>query len=196
MERSKFLLFLVVGLNTAAFAQVGASGWCASERIRCFLPAHDNLGSRSSSGTPVTHPQRVTMSVRASHGGVLAHQWIELDTGGGRITIGYGPASMPFIDAGQISVWNQDGTVERSGLHLLPTHFNYAKPPGAGKIVGEPMELTLAQVNTVLQKESHRKLIFPYVPIFHDCHTFVCTVKAIADGKSTLPCYLLFKGYW
>ena len=44
--------------------------------------------------------------------------------------------------------------------------------------------------------ESRRKLIFPYIPIFHDCHTFVCTVKATADGKSTIPCYLLFKGYW
>jgi hypothetical protein len=76
------------------------------------------------------------------------------------------------------------------------THFNYAKPPEAGQIVGEPVQLTVAQANTVLQKESRRKLIFPYIPIFHDCHTFVCTVKATADGKSTIPCYLLFKGYW
>jgi hypothetical protein len=138
----------------------------------------------------------VTMSVRASHGGVLAHQWIELETERGKVTIGYGPASIPFIDAGQISVWDQNGTVERSGLHLLPTHFNYAKPPGAGKIVGTPILLTPAQSNAILRKESHRKLIFPYIPIFHDCHTFVCSVKATANGKSSLPCYLIFKGYW
>jgi hypothetical protein len=46
------------------------------------------------------------------------------------------------------------------------THFNYAKPPEAGQVVGEPVQLTVAQANTVLQKESRRKLIFPYIPSF------------------------------
>ena len=136
------------------------------------------------------------MKVRASHGGLLAHHWIELQTVRGVVTIGYGPASLPFLDAGQISVWNENGDIERSGLRLLPTNFNYAKPPGAGEVIGTPMELTVAQSDAILRKESHRKAIFPYIPIFHDCRTFVCTVKATADGKSTLPCYLLFKGYW
>jgi hypothetical protein len=40
------------------------------------------------------------------------------------------------------------------------------------------------------------KFIFPYIPIFHDCRTFVCAVQSSVRGKSTLPCYLLFKGYW
>ncbi len=44
--------------------------------------------------------------------------------------------------------------------------------------------------------QRHRKFIFPYIPIFHDCRTFVCAVQSSARGKSTLPCYLLFKGYW
>lgn len=56
--------------------------------------------------------------------------------------------------------------------------------------------MTLANADAVLRKESRRKLIFPYIPLFHDCHTFVCTVKATAAGKSTVPCYLLLKGYW
>jgi hypothetical protein len=189
------LVFLTI-LQAAARAQPAGGSLCATERIHCFLPGEDRLNASGAPGIPITRPGTVTMSVRASHGGLFAHQWIELDTDRGKVTIGYGPASMPFIDAGQISVWNQDGTVQRSGLHLLPTDFNYAKPPGAGQVVGTSIQLTPAQSNTILQKESHRKLIFPYIPIFHDCHTFVCTVKATADGKSSLPCYLLFKGYW
>ena len=35
-----------------------------------------------------------------------------------------------------------------------------------------------------------------YVPIFHDCRTFACSVQAAAEGYSSLACYLLFKGYW
>jgi len=150
----------------------------------------------SAPAEPVSLPRGMTMKVRASHGGLLAHHWIELQTVRGVVTIGYGPASLPFLDAGQISVWNENGDIERSGLRLLPTNFNYAKPPGAGEVIGTPMELTVAQSDAILRKESHRKAIFPYIPIFHDCRTFVCTVKATADGKSTLPCYLLFKGYW
>lgn len=145
---------------------------------------------------PISLRRLVKMNVRASHGGVLAHHWLELETSKGLVTIGYGPASLPFLDAGQISIWHQDGQVERSGLRLLPTNFTYAKPPGAGEIVGAPVELTQAEADAVVRRESHRKAIFPYIPIFHDCRTFVCTVKANAAGKSTLPCYLLFKGYW
>ena len=151
---------------------------------------------RPASAEPVVLPRVVKMNVRASHGGLLAHHWLELETSNGLVTIGYGPASLPFIDAGQVSIWSEDGQIERSGLRLLPTNFNYAKPPGEGKIVGKPVELTMAQSDAIVRKESHRKGIFPYIPIFHDCRTFVCTVKATAADKSTLPCYLLFKGYW
>jgi hypothetical protein len=190
------LVFCCVSLCVAASAKPVGASVCATERIHCFLPDDESLAIASGGAEPVARPSLVTMSIRASHGGVLAHQWVELDTARGRVTIGYGPASIPFIDAGQISVWNQDGSIERSGFHLLPTRFNYAKPPGAGRVLGAPIHLTRAQADAVLQKESRRKLIFPYIPIFHDCHTFVCTVKATADGKSTLPCYVLFKGYW
>lgn len=186
------LLFALCSLTRLFGAQPSA---CSKIFVHCFALDVENPLS-SVTPEPVTLPPAAIMQVRASHGGVLAHHWIELQTAKGAVTIGYGPASIPFIDAGQISVWNQDGSIERSGLHLLPTRFNYAKPPGAGKVMGNSLELTAAQADTVLRKESHRKLIFPYIPIFHDCRTFVCTVKATAAGKSTLPCYLLFKGYW
>jgi len=58
------------------------------------------------------------------------------------------------------------------------------------------LSLTIAQADALVEKQRHRKFIGPYVPIFHDCHTWVCTVEASVNGKSTLPCYLLFKGYW
>ncbi len=189
------LLVCLVGMYTPSLAQPGDS-LCATERVRCFLPTEDSGVVLGTAAEPVTRPLTATMTVRALHGGILAHQWVELLTERGTVTIGYGPASLPFIDAGQISVWDQSGNVERSGLRLIPTGFNYAKPPGAGHIVGKSIELTPAQSDAVLRKESHRKAIFPYIPLFHDCHTFVCTVKATASGKSTLPCYLLFKGYW
>jgi hypothetical protein len=196
MKRWSLLVLFLAGLQAADAAQPKKETPCGSALIHCFLPDYGSLAVAAGASPTVSRPRMVTMNIRASHGGVLAHQWVELTTSRGIVTIGYGPASIPFIDAGQISVWNQDGHIERNGLHLLPTHFNYAKPPGAGQVIGQPVALTLAQSDAVLRKENHRKLIFPYIPIFHDCHTFVCTVKATADGKSGRPCYLLFKGYW
>jgi hypothetical protein len=189
------LLFCTMSVAASA-AQRQASGPCSGERIHCFVLGETAPSSPGAVPVTFARTQLVPMNARALHGGVLAHQWVELQTSRGTVTVGYGPASIPFIDAGQISVWDQDGHIERSGLHLFPTRFNYAKPPGAGKIVGQPILLTVAGSDAVLRKETHRKLIFPYIPLFHDCHTFVCTVKATASGKSTVPCYLLFKGYW
>jgi len=193
MKSCAVVLSIVVFLSCSAFAQ--RPGPCSSARIHCFAIDVERPPAFAPA-EPVSLPRVVKMNVRASHGGVLAHHWLELETSRGMVTIGYGPASLPFIDAGQISIWGEDGHVERSGLRLLPTNFNYAKPPGEGEIVGEPVELTIAQSDAIVRKESHRKAIFPYIPIFHDCRMFVCTVKATAAGKSTLPCYLLFKGYW
>lgn len=192
---STILLFLLTSLAGNASAQLARDEPCSDSRVRCFAVEVDSLPN-ASVPLGVSAPRVAVMNVRASHGGFLAHQWVEVQTSRGTVTIGYGPASIPFIDAGQISVWDEDGRRQRSGLHLFPTRFDYAKPPGAGKIVGEPIELSPASFDAVLRKESHRKLIFPYIPLFHDCHTFVCTVKATASGRSTLPCYLLFKGYW
>ena len=137
------------------------------------------------------------MYVRTLHGGPFAHHWIELESSRGPVTVGFGPATLPFIDAGQISIWYAHGKVERRGaIRLISTGFNYAKPPGTGHPIGEPIHLTIAQADALIEKERHRKFIFPYIPIFHDCRTFVCAVQSSVRGKSTLPCYLLFKGYW
>jgi hypothetical protein len=191
-----WIVLLLVSLGSSLVMAQPATSPCINQLIRCFALDEDTLMKTGPLSPSVAMSRPVVMEIRASHGGVLAHHWVELKTSDGIITIGYGPASMPFIDAGQISIWDEFGNEESSGLHILPTHFNYAKPPGVGRVVGTPIELTQAQADAVLKKESHRKAIFPYIPIFHDCRTFVCTVKATADGKSTLPCYLLFKGYW
>lgn len=143
-------------------------------------------------------PSRVVnMYVRTLHGGPLAHHWMEVESSSGPVTIGFGPATLPFIDAGQISIWFADGKVERRGaIRLISTGFNYAKPPDVGYPIGQPIRLTIAQADALVEKERHRKFIFPYIPIFHDCRTFVCAVQSSVRGKSALPCYLLFKGYW
>ncbi len=138
----------------------------------------------------------VTLTLRASHGGPFAHQWIELDGPGEAMTIGFGPASIPFIDAGKMSMLDGEGKFEKmTGLHLFFHRFNYAKAPGSGRIIGEPIRLTPEQAEQVVEKLRHR-FIAPYVPMFHDCRTFVCALRASVQGKSSLPCYLLFKGYW
>ncbi len=167
----------------------------------CFLPgdALPTTPADTSESMPVMRsPSRVVnMYVRTLHAGPLAHHWIEIQSSTGPVTVGFGPATLPFIDAGQISIWYAHGKVERRGaIRLISTGFNYAKPPGVGYAVGQPISLTVAQADTLIAKERHRKFIFPYIPIFHDCRTFVCAVQSSVRGKSTLPCYLLFKGYW
>jgi len=139
----------------------------------------------------------VTMTVRESHPGPFAHHWIELQSSEGPVTIHFGPATIPFIDLGQISVLDSHGDLEtRPKFHLLAEHYDYAKAPGSGRMVGHPISLTLAQSDGLIQKERHRKFAGLYIPILHDCRTFVCAIKASVQGKSTLPCYLLLKGYW
>jgi hypothetical protein len=140
---------------------------------------------------------------RTEHGGPFAHHWLELETSAGRITIGFGPATLPFIDAGQVSLQDQYGNVERiSGMHPLPwlamppINYHYARAPGVGHPIGKPVPLNLGQSDALVRKLQHLKFVSPYVPIFHDCRTFACTVQASAQHRSTLPCYLLFKGYW
>jgi hypothetical protein len=139
----------------------------------------------------------VNLYIRASHGGPFAHHWVEVESSRGDVTIGYGPATFPFIDLGQISVRDTQGNVEKmSRIHLFSWHYNYAKVPGSGRVVGQPIPLTVAQSDALIEKQRHRRFIPPYIPIFHDCRTFVCTIQATMRGKSTLPCYFLFKGYW
>jgi hypothetical protein len=145
----------------------------------------------------------VMLELRADHGGPLGHQWLELESRGGGMTIGFGPATLPFIDSGQISLQDRHGNIKWiSGMHPLPwlalppVKYHYARSPGEGRAVGKPISLTVAQADALIGRLQHLKFVGPYIPIFHDCHTFTCAVLTSAQGHSTLPCYLLFKGQW
>ena len=172
----------------------------------CFLPDDaPRAESPASEFEFVTEdPARaVTLELRALHGGPFAHHWLQVESSIGAVTLGFGPATVPFIDAGQISLQDRFGNIERiSGMHpvpvlgLPPLSYRYAKTPGAGRPLGKPIPLTLAQADVLIQKIRHHKFVGPYIPIFHDCRTFACSVQAAAQGRSSLPCYLLFKGYW
>ena len=143
------------------------------------------------------------LEVRAIHRGPLAHHWVELESPEEQITIGFGPATLPFIDSGEVAVHDRFGNTKWiSGMHPLPwlafppIKYQYAKRPGEGRIIGRPIPLTLPQAEALTRKWQHMKFVGPYIPIFHDCRTFTCAVQASALGRSTVPCYLLFKGYW
>ena len=139
----------------------------------------------------------VVLQVRAASGGFLAHRWIQLGMSSDAVTISYGPANLPFLDAGQIVVRDGSGHVERvSRWHLLPGSFTGSPLPGAGHAIGSAILISAAQARRLLRREQRHRFVAPYIPFFHDCHTFVCAALATAKGQSTLPCYLFFKGHW
>jgi hypothetical protein len=204
---AKLLHRLIAPFRSNAFLQDRATP-CSLGFADCFLPDTSSPPSRSlekPEPPPVIEdPNRVvSLLLRASYGGPFAHHWLEVESSRGRVALGFGPATLPFIDAGQVSLQDTYGNVERiSGMHPLlvlglpPLNYRYAKAPGSGHAIGKPIPLTVAQADTLVQKMRHRKFVGPYIPIFHDCRTFVCSVQANAQGRSSLPCYLLFKGYW
>jgi hypothetical protein len=188
--------------------RVDSSRPCGLGFATCFLPsdapqpvvAHSAFEPVAS----VDDPSRlVTLELRTQHSGPFCHHWLQTQSSHGEVTMGYGPATIPFIDAGQISLQDKYGNIERiSGMHpipmmgLPPLSYRYAKAPDSGHRIGKPIQLTLAQSDALIQKERAQKFVGPYVPIFHDCRTYTCKVQAAALGRSSLPCYLLFKGYW
>jgi len=145
----------------------------------------------------------ITLELRTDHDGPLAHHWLELEGPEGGMTVGFGPATLPFIDSGQVSLQDRFGNIKRiSGMHPLPwlalppINYHYARSPGDGRMVGKPILLTADQSEMLTRRLRHMRFVGPYIPIFHDCRTFTCALQASAQGRSTLPCYLLFKGYW
>jgi hypothetical protein len=181
---------------------------CGLGFATCFLPpdsAHPDVArSAFDQMATIQDPSRVvTLQLRTQHAGPFCHHWLQTETSIGAVTLGYGPATVPFIDAGQISLQDGHGNVERiSGMHpipiigLPPLNYRYAKAPDSGRIIGRPTELTVAQADALIQKERKHRFVGPYIPFFHDCRTYTCTILAAAQGRSSLPCYLLFKGYW
>jgi len=204
--RTKFLQRLAAPFRSNPLLQK-RSAPCNLGFANCILPG----ASQSTNGfseplrdRDIEDPSRVVaLHLRALHGGPFTHHWVEVETSQGKVTLGFGPATLPFIDAGQISLQDNHGNVERiSGMHPLPIlglpplNYRYAKAPGAGHPIGKPISLTIAHADVLVEKIRHPRFIVPYVPIFHDCRTFACVVQARAEGRSSLPCYLLFKGYW
>jgi len=205
--KAKLLHRLVAPLRSNPFLESKATP-CSLGFASCFLPdASPSLPSGTSgllAAPVIANPsQPVTLELRAQHRGPFAHHWLEVESSKGKVTFGFGPATLPFIDAGQISLQDRFGNIERiSGMYPLPIlgppplNYRYAKVPGTGHPIGKPIPLTVAQADTLVERVRHHKFIGPYVPIFHDCRTFACSVQAAAQGRSSLPCYLLFKGYW
>jgi len=203
----KVLRRLIAPFRSHPFLQESAKP-CSLGFVDCFLPgssaAPADAAAKFDPAPVIEEPSRiVTLEMREKHGGPFSHHWLEVESSTGKVTIGFGPATIPFIDAGQISLQDSYGNIERlSGMHpfpplgMPPLGYRYAKAPGYGHVIGKPIPMTVAQADGLIQKESHKKFVGPYIPIFHDCRTFTCSIQAHAAGKSSVPCYLLFKGYW
>jgi hypothetical protein len=202
----KLLHRMVAPFRSNAFLQDRASP-CSLGFANCFLPSPAQpvpTISKPDQPPAIEDPNRITsLELRTSYRGPFAHHWLEFDTSSGKVALGFGPATVPFIDAGQISLQDTYGNVERiSGMHPLlvlglpPLNYRYAKAPGSGHSIGKSIPMTVDQADALLQRMRHRKFVGPYIPFFHDCRTFVCSVQAAEQGRSSLPCYVLFKGYW
>jgi hypothetical protein len=200
----KILERLLVPLRSNPLSQSTVSP-CGLGLSHCFssalaVPSPTEFGFKL---TPEDSHRPVMLELRTDYRGPLAHRWLELESQQEKMTIGFGPATLPFIDSGQVSLQDSYGNTKRiSGMHPLPwlalppINYHYARSPGEGRIIGKPILLTMAQSEVLTHKLLHLKFVGPYVPIFHDCRTFACAVLASAQEHSALPCYLLFKGYW
>jgi hypothetical protein len=139
----------------------------------------------------------VPISFRQGRGGFFAHQWLEVQTSHGEVTLGYGSALLPMIDRGQITVEDARGREEHEFLfRAMPLYLDFGRPPGAGYDIAPTVYVPVARADEIVEQQRHRRFIFPYIPLLHDCRTYVCAMQASIEGKSKLPCYLLFEGYW
>ena len=203
----KILHRLLAPLRSNPF-RVADSRPCGLGFTTCFLPSGSAYAFVAPSAfdrkDTIQDPSRVvSLELRTQHSGPFCHHWLQTETSIGLVTIGYGPATIPFIDAGQISLQDGHGNVERiSGMHpipiigLPPVNYRYAKAPGSGHTIGKSVHLRLAQTDALIEKERKHRFVAPYIPFFNDCRTYTCSVLAAAKRRSSLPCYLLFKGYW
>lgn len=178
-------------LCLSALAQTSFVG---SSRRASFLPL-------DSSATGIAEgPSRgrlVPIAFRTGKGMVFSHEWLEIQTSGGPVTLGFGSALFPLIDRGQLTIEDAGGQVEHEyALHLLPLRLNFERAPGMGKDIGKVLYVPQARADQIVVQQRHRRFLFPYIPLFHDCRTYVCAMQATVEGESKLPCYVFFKGYW
>ena len=183
---------------------------CGLGFVSCLTPAGEpdwhSLGSEFPSLSikdEERDSRKIILYARTDSRGPFSHHWLEMETSIGLVTIGFGPATIPFIDSGQISLQDSNGNIERiSGNHpilpltLPPVNYRYARHPGEGKIFGKPIEISIGQADEIVRKIRSQKFIFAYTTIFNDCRTFVCKTQEQAKGRSGILCHLLLKGYW
>ena len=183
---------LLAGLCLSASAQTAPGGAVRSSGF---------LSGDSSSAVVVTSENAsplVPVELRAGHrAAFFSHRWLQIQTSRGPVTLGFGSALLPFIDRGQVTVQDAQGREEHEyPLHILPFYLDFGRAPGMGREVGKALYISQARADQIVEEQRHRRIIFPYVPLFHDCRTYVCAMQATLEGKSKLPCYLLLKGYW
>lgn len=139
----------------------------------------------------------VPVQVRMAYtGGPFAHKWIQIGHGDNAITFGYGAANFPLVDAGQVVVADRHGVELVSRWHLFRGHITPAEGPDRGHPVGKPVFLTVAHAQKLIWQQRRHRFLMPYIPLFHDCHTYTCEIMASAQGKSVLPCFLFLKNHF
>lgn len=202
-------MFTPMSARTAAFARNWLRVWllaslCLSglaqsrseERPgRAYFLPHGSPGAVIS--TQQNQAGLVPISFRSGKGMLFSHQWLEIQTSTGPVTLGFGSALLPFIDRGQVTIQDAYGQVEHEyALSVLPFYLNFGRPPGMGQDIAKVIYVPVSRADQIVEQQRHRRFIFPYVPLFHDCRTYVCAMQATIEGKSKLPCYFLLKGYW
>src|SRR5580704_3362993 len=103
---------------------VDSSRPCGLGFATCFLPSDSSqprkpAASAFAPASFIADPTRVVaLELRTQHRGPFCHHWLQIESSHGQVTLGYGPATVPFIDAGQISLQDGFGNIERiSGMH-------------------------------------------------------------------------------
>jgi hypothetical protein len=110
----KVLKRLLAPCRSHAFLQTAASP-CDIGLATCFAPESLTPSpfklEPKVAGEDLSRP--AMLELHTGRGGPLAHHWLELEGVAGRMTIGFGPATLPFIDAGQVSLQDRYGNIKR-----------------------------------------------------------------------------------
>ena len=87
-------------LAVPANAQRANATPCVNGLANCFFAGDRTAVSpadTSESMPMMRSPSSVVnLYVRTLHGGPLAHHWIEVESSSGPVTVGFGPATLPF----------------------------------------------------------------------------------------------------
>lgn len=138
----------------------------------------------------------VPIAFRGGRGRFFSHRWLEVQTSTGEVTLGFGSALLPFIDRGQITVEDNQGREQHKFFPHIPLYLDFGRSPGSGREIAPTVYVPVSRADQIVEQQRHRRFLFPYIPLIHDCRTYVCAMQASIAGKSKLPCYVLFKGYW